>query len=162
MSLPEAAERRRKEPGLGEVSGAAGEAVAIPQHSDAPRAKGASKVGEMHLEPRRCVHPHDRSTRRQLGARRSADGPRRRRTILKITGRVVEEMTEWANRPLDPMYPLLFIYETVVTAGGGPLRSEPFCVIIRFGPAWPAPPGHRVAGRPARQGPLSNEMDTGL
>ena len=26
-------------------------------------------------------------------------------TVSKITDKVVEEMTEWGNRPLDPVYP---------------------------------------------------------
>ncbi|WP_174824339.1 IS256 family transposase, partial [Pseudonocardia saturnea] len=30
-------------------------------------------------------------------------------TISRITDKVVEEMTEWQNRPLDPVYPVIFI-----------------------------------------------------
>jgi len=30
-------------------------------------------------------------------------------TISKITDRVLEGMAEWQNRPLDPMYPVIFI-----------------------------------------------------
>src|SRR3954470_3165378 len=30
-------------------------------------------------------------------------------TISRITDKVVEEMTEWANRPLDAVYPVIFI-----------------------------------------------------
>ena len=30
-------------------------------------------------------------------------------TISRITDKVVEEMTEWQNRPLDKVYPVLFI-----------------------------------------------------
>jgi transposase-like protein len=32
-----------------------------------------------------------------------------RDTISKITDKVVEEMTEWFNRPLDRVYPVIFI-----------------------------------------------------
>lgn len=30
-------------------------------------------------------------------------------TVSKITDKVVEEMTQWCNRPLDPVYPVVFI-----------------------------------------------------
>ena len=30
-------------------------------------------------------------------------------TVSKITDKVVEEMTLWSNRPLDPVYPVIFI-----------------------------------------------------
>ncbi len=30
-------------------------------------------------------------------------------TISRITDKVLEEMTEWANRPLDRVYPVVFI-----------------------------------------------------
>jgi putative transposase len=30
-------------------------------------------------------------------------------TTSRITGKVVEEMTEWANRPLDRVYPVIFV-----------------------------------------------------
>jgi transposase-like protein len=33
----------------------------------------------------------------------------RKETVSKITDKVVEELTEWANRPLDPVYPVIFI-----------------------------------------------------
>ena len=32
-----------------------------------------------------------------------------RETVSKITDKVIEEMTEWCNRPLDPVYPVIFI-----------------------------------------------------
>lgn len=39
-----------------------------------------------------------------------------RETISKITDTIVEEMTAWSNRPLDPVYPVLFIDAIHVTA----------------------------------------------
>ena len=30
-------------------------------------------------------------------------------TISKITDAVLEEMTDWSNRPLDPVYPVIFV-----------------------------------------------------
>ena len=32
-----------------------------------------------------------------------------RQTISTITDKVVEGMAEWQNRPLDPVYPVIFI-----------------------------------------------------
>jgi transposase-like protein len=32
-----------------------------------------------------------------------------RQTISTITDRVLEDLAEWQNRPLDPVYPVLFI-----------------------------------------------------
>jgi hypothetical protein len=40
-----------------------------------------------------------------------------RQTISTITDKVVEGMAEWQNRPLDPVYPVIFI--------GLPVRREP-------------------------------------
>ena len=43
-------------------------------------------------------------------------------TISKITDKVVEEMTEWSNRPLDRVYPVIFID---AIDGQGPRRAGP-------------------------------------
>jgi putative transposase len=32
-----------------------------------------------------------------------------RQTISTITDKVIEGMAEWQNRPLDPVYPVIFI-----------------------------------------------------
>ncbi len=45
-----------------------------------------------------------------------------RDTISKITDKVVEEMTEWFNRPLDRVYPVIFID---AIAREGPRRAGP-------------------------------------
>ncbi len=47
------------------------------------------------------------------GARVSND------TISRITDKVIEEMTEWGNRPLDRVYPVIFIDALVVKVRDG-------------------------------------------
>ncbi|MFT4187342.1 MAG: IS256 family transposase [Aeromicrobium sp.] len=51
-------------------------------------------------------------------------------TISKITDKVIEEMTEWQNRPLDRVYPVVFIDAIVVKVRDGQVRNEPFYVAI--------------------------------
>jgi transposase-like protein len=53
-----------------------------------------------------------------------------RDTISKITDRVVEEMTEWFNRPLDRVYPVIFIDAIVVKVRDGQVRNKPMYVVI--------------------------------
>ncbi len=51
-------------------------------------------------------------------------------TISKITDRVVEEMTTWCNRPLDAVYPVIFIDAIVVKVRDGQVRNKPIYVVI--------------------------------
>jgi len=51
-------------------------------------------------------------------------------TISKITDKVIEEMTEWANRPLDRVYPVVFIDAIVVKVRDGQVRNKPFYVAV--------------------------------
>src|SRR6476646_8286350 len=51
-------------------------------------------------------------------------------TVSKITDKVVEEMTEWSNRPLDPVYPVIFIDAIVVKVRDGQVRNKPIYVVI--------------------------------
>jgi len=51
-------------------------------------------------------------------------------TVSKITDKVVEEMTAWANRPLDPVYPVIFIDAIVVKVRDGQVRNKPVYVVI--------------------------------
>src|SRR4051794_29773501 len=44
-------------------------------------------------------------------------------TISRITDRVVEEMTEWCNRPLDRVYPVVFMTRSDHQGGEGPRRA---------------------------------------
>jgi putative transposase len=58
------------------------------------------------------------------GARVSKD------TISKITDKVVEEMTEWRNRPLDRVYPVLFVDAIMVKVRDGQVVNRPIYVVI--------------------------------
>jgi putative transposase len=51
-------------------------------------------------------------------------------TVSKITDKVVEEMTEWSNRPLDPIYPVIFIDAIVVKVRDGQVRNKPIYVVV--------------------------------
>ena len=51
-------------------------------------------------------------------------------TISRITDKVVEEMTEWANRPLDSVYPVIFIDAIQVKVRDGQVTNRPFYVVI--------------------------------
>jgi putative transposase len=50
--------------------------------------------------------------------------------ISRITDKVVEEMTEWRNRPLDRVYPVLFIDAIVVKVRDGQVVNRPVYVVI--------------------------------
>jgi transposase-like protein len=58
------------------------------------------------------------------GARVSKD------TISKITDKVIEEMNEWCNRPLDRVYPVVFIDAIVVKVRDGQVTNRPFYVAV--------------------------------
>jgi putative transposase len=51
-------------------------------------------------------------------------------TISRITDKVVEEMSEWQNRPLDAVYPVLFIDAIHVKVRDGQVTNRPFYVVI--------------------------------
>src|SRR6478735_5832885 len=51
-------------------------------------------------------------------------------TISKITDKVVEEMTDWCNRPLDQVYPVIFIDAIVVKVRDGQVRNKPIYVVV--------------------------------
>ena len=40
-----------------------------------------------------------------------------KQTISAITDRVLEGLAEWQNRPLDPVYPVLFIVRLAICSG---------------------------------------------
>jgi putative transposase len=48
-----------------------------------------------------------------------------RETISKITDRVLDELAAWANRPLDRVYPVLFIDAIVVKIRDGQVTNRP-------------------------------------
>jgi putative transposase len=53
-----------------------------------------------------------------------------RETVSKITDQVLEEMAGWMNRPLDEVYPVIFIDAIVVKVRDGQVRNKPIYVVI--------------------------------
>ncbi|MDC3729343.1 transposase, partial [Rhodococcus sp. Rp3] len=51
-------------------------------------------------------------------------------TISRITDKVLEEMTEWQNRPLDRAYPVVFIDAIHVKIRDGQVTNRPIYVAI--------------------------------
>ena len=51
-------------------------------------------------------------------------------TISRITEKVSGELAEWANRPLDRVYPVLFIDAIHVKVRDGQVRNKPFYVVL--------------------------------
>jgi transposase-like protein len=51
-------------------------------------------------------------------------------TISRITDKVVGEMTEWCNRPLEPVYPVVFIDAIHVKIRDGQVANRPVYVAI--------------------------------
>jgi putative transposase len=51
-------------------------------------------------------------------------------TISRITEKVVGEMTEWLNRPLEKIYPVIFIDAMVVKVRDGQVMNKPVYVVI--------------------------------
>ncbi|MEE1621842.1 IS256 family transposase [Zafaria sp. Z1313] len=51
-------------------------------------------------------------------------------TISRITEKVAEEMAEWANRPLDRVYPVIMVDAIHVKVRDGQVRNKPFYVVI--------------------------------
>ena len=51
-------------------------------------------------------------------------------TISRITEKVAGELAEWSARPLDPVYPVLFVDAVVVKVRDGQVRNTPFYVVM--------------------------------
>ncbi len=51
-------------------------------------------------------------------------------TISRITEKVTGEMAEWQNRPLDRVYPVIFIDAIVVKVRDSQVTNKPFYVVI--------------------------------
>jgi putative transposase len=51
-------------------------------------------------------------------------------TISRITDKVIEEMNEWANRPLDAVYAAIFVDAIVVKVRDGQVANRPFYAAI--------------------------------
>lgn len=48
-------------------------------------------------------------------------------TVSRITDKVVEEMNDWATRPLDDVYVAVFIDAIAVKVRDGQVVNRPFC-----------------------------------
>jgi transposase-like protein len=53
-----------------------------------------------------------------------------RQTISTITDKVVEGMVEWQNRPLDPVYPVIFIDAIHIKVRDGQVANRPIYVAL--------------------------------
>ncbi|MBO4161245.1 IS256 family transposase [Micromonospora sp. MMS20-R2-23] len=53
-----------------------------------------------------------------------------RQTISMITDKVVDGMTEWQNRPLDPVYPVIFLDAVHVKIRDGKVANRPIYVAL--------------------------------
>jgi transposase-like protein len=53
-----------------------------------------------------------------------------RQTIATITDKVLEGMAEWQNRPLDPVYPVIFIDAITVKIRDGKVANRPIYVAL--------------------------------
>jgi len=51
-------------------------------------------------------------------------------TISRITDKVLEELTDWAARPLESTYAAIFIDAIVVKVRDGQVANRPFCAAI--------------------------------
>ena len=51
-------------------------------------------------------------------------------TISRITDKVIEEMTDWCNRPLDPVYAAIFIDAIMVKVRDGQVTNRPVYAAI--------------------------------
>jgi putative transposase len=51
-------------------------------------------------------------------------------TVSRITEKVTGEMTEWLNRPLEKVYPVIFIDAMVVKVRDGQVTNKPIYVVI--------------------------------
>ena len=51
-------------------------------------------------------------------------------TISRITDRVVDEMTTWMTRPLEPIYAAVFINAIVIKVRDGQVRNQPYYAAI--------------------------------
>ena len=51
-------------------------------------------------------------------------------TISRITEKVTGELAEWSSRPLDALYPVIFVDAIVVKVRDGQVRNTPFYVVM--------------------------------
>jgi len=76
-------------------------------------------------------------------------------TVSRITDKVTGEMADWAHRPLDRVYPVIFIDALVVKVRDGQVTNKPFYIVIGVtcaGNATSSRSGPATAGRARRTG----------
>ncbi len=61
-------------------------------------------------------------------------------TISRITDKVLEEMTTWSSRPLQPVYAAIFIDAIYVKVRDGQVGNQPLLRRDRCRPERPPPP----------------------
>jgi putative transposase len=69
--------------------------------------------------------------------RRKPGRQRPRATVSLITDKVIAEMAEWCNRPLESVYPVVFIDAISVKIRDGRVANRPIYVTI--GESWFSP-----------------------
>jgi putative transposase len=57
-------------------------------------------------------------------------------TISRITDKILAEMSDWQNRPLDRVYPVMFIDAMVVKIRDGQVTNRPVYTAIGERPGW--------------------------
>ena len=72
-----------------------------------------------------------------------------RQTISTITDKVVDAMAEWQNRPLDPVYPVIFIDAINVKIRDGKVANRPIYVALTPPPNARARPTQHSYDSPA-------------
>ena len=72
------------------------------------------------IDPRRDLRAPGRGVRREVS----------KQTISTITDRVIEGMSEWQNRPLDAVYPVVFIDAINVKIREGNVANRPIYVAL--------------------------------
>jgi hypothetical protein len=76
-------------------------------------------------------------------------------TISRITDRVMDGLAEWQNRPLDPVYPVIFVGCINVKIRDGQVANRPICIALAVtcdrGAGHPRAVGRRARRRGGRQ-----------
>ncbi len=110
--------------------------IEVPRDTDAsfdPADRAQTPTPPVRGERHRAVavgqgtdHRGDRRALRTMStARRSVKD-----TISRITDKVLAEMAEWRDRPLDPVYPVIFIDAINVKVRDGQVTNRPVYVVI--------------------------------
>ena len=80
-----------------------------------------------------------------------------KQTISTITDRVLDGLAEWQSRPLDPVYPVMFIDAINVKIRDGQVANRPIYVALAVtvegtGTSWGCGPGSTATARARSSG----------